>query len=467
LKTAIWLVILLRGSTFAAAPPLALHFHFETSESTTAVYHVACLAGNVRCSKANFETFWHTKQTWTTADQAELDAWSAILRKVSDAALPPTPAPYIGNSSGLWPSVAARHKVIRAALEARNLADFQGRTWQWIESQDSARLYRAIAHFRARLHPSGRKEVKALLPLIEKNLRKNGAPNLAAQMARFFETDLQTRDVYFHLIPGPLFDSDAASATPVSNHVFMEVTSGATPVAAASIMLHELTHYFYDNAPARKQAALMQQFAQSGAPEASSLYALLNEAIAVAVQAVLAETSRSTEDEYRDAFIPRLGRSTTPVLKESLSKPATLFQAGFVDAYIRAANRELGADARDPRFILKSAAFVPSDKGLAGYELLLKEFPPVSFSNGEEWQLFSNENLVFLTAYDQWGSLAESFPALTSYRTKRGFAYVDSGNAGRTICILTGTDSAAIVEVVTALTKLKFLPKTGLAVSFD
>jgi hypothetical protein len=467
LKTAIWLGILFCISLQAAAPPVALRFHFETGESATAIYHLACLAGSVPCSKASFETFWHTKRTWTSADQAELDAWTAILRKVSNAALPLEPAPYIGNSAGLWPPVTAQHLVIRAALESRSLPDFQGRTWQWLESEDSARLYRAIAHFRGLLHPSGRKEVKALVPQIEKNMRKNGAPALAAQMARFFETKLPTEDVYFHLVPGPLFDVDSAKATPISNHVFMEAVSTAKPVPAASIMLHELMHYFYDNAPARQHAALMQQFAQSGDPEASSLYALLNEAIAVAVQAILADTSKSTEDEYRDAFIPRLGRSTTPVLKESLAKGATLFQPGFVAAYIREANRELGADARDPRFVLKSAAFLPSEKGLAGYELFLKEFSPVSMSSGQEWQLFANQNLIFLTAYDEWQSLLESFPALPSFASKRGFVYVDSGRAGRTICIVAGKDSAAIVEAVKALAKIKSLPKSGLVLSID
>ena len=468
MKPAIGLGILFCLSTSAAAPPLTLRFHFDSSETATAVYHLGCLAGTIRCTKANFETFWHTKHTWTTADQAQLDAWSAILRKVADAALPAEPSPYIGNSAGLWPSVSAQHRVMRAAIEARSLPDFQGRTWQWINNEEAARFYHAIEYFRAILHPSGRKEVKDLLPQVEKSLRQNGAPALAAQMARFLETELKTGDVWFHLVPGPVFESDGASATPISNHVFMEVTSiDDKAVAVASVMLHELTHYFYDNAAMRKHLALMQQFVQSRDSEASSLYALLNEAIAVAVQAILGGTSKSTEDGYRDPFIPRAGRATTPVLKESLAKGATLFQPGFVEAYIREVNRELGGDRRDPRFVLKSAAVVLSGKGRAGYEVFLQEFAPVSYSNGDEWQRFPNENLVFIMGYDEWQSLPESFPELPLHTNKRGFAYVDAGNGGRTICVLAGKDSEAIVEVVKALAKIKSLPTTGVVLLIE
>lgn len=402
------------------------------------------MAGSIPCTKANFET--------TPADQVEIAAWAAIFSNVRNAALPPEPAPYLGNSAGLMPSVATQHLVIRAALEARNLADFQGRTWQWIESEDSARLFRAIAHFRARLHPSERKEVKTFLPQLEKEFRKNGAPALAAQMAHFFESHLKTQDVYFHLIPG-----DAAKATHVSNHVFMEITSSAKPAPAASLMLHELTRYFYDSAPARKHAALMQQFAQSGAADASSLYALLSEAVA---QATVTETPSSTE------FIPRVARVTTPLLKESLSKGTTLFDPQFVQAYIREANRELGADTSDPRFVLNSAAFLPTDKAQAAYELLLKELQPISFIRSGQWQLFSNENLVFLTAYDEWGLLPNTFPELTALASKRGFVYTGSAN-GRTICIVAGRDSDAMVEAVKAFVKIKSLPKPGLVLSID
>jgi hypothetical protein len=74
-------------------------FHCDASESANAVYHLACLAGNIPCTKPVFERFWRDKLQLKAADQSEFDAWTAIMTKVANAAPPPKPAPYIGNTA--------------------------------------------------------------------------------------------------------------------------------------------------------------------------------------------------------------------------------------------------------------------------------------------------------------------------------------------------------------------------------
>ena len=75
----------------------------------------------------------------------------------------------------------------------------------------------------------------------------------------------------------------------MTNHIFVKWIATAHPQAIPSLALHELTHYFYDTATAAKHVSLMQQFAQAEIPYASALYAFLNEALACAVQGLVAE----------------------------------------------------------------------------------------------------------------------------------------------------------------------------------
>src|SRR5260370_38521199 len=128
---------------------------------------------------------------------------------------------------------------------------------------------------------------------------------------------------------------------------------------------------------------------------------------------------KSDDGGYRHPFIPRLGRSTLPVLKESLEKGHTLYQPEFTKAYINEANRELGEDDTNPKFFLTSTAILPTDKAYPAYELFLKEFQPVSFIKSDQWRLFPYLNLIFLVGYDELGAFSTSFPDLASHTTRR------------------------------------------------
>jgi len=307
---------------------------------------------------------------------------------------------------------------------------------------------------------------------VEKDLRNEHVLALAAQMAAFVEAAPSIRDVHVHIIPGPVFESDAASATFVSNHIFVEWIATAHPKAIPSLALHELTHYFYDTASAAKHVSLMQQFAQAEIPYASALYAFLNEALACAVQGLVAERTpqsgeaNSDKDVYRHAFIPRLGRSTVPVLKDSLVKRSTLYQ-GFTQPYIRAANVELGPDITNPKFFLTSAAILPTDRGTKAYEIFLEEVQPVSFIRSDQWKLFPNLNLVFMVAYDELAGFSGLSSDIASHTNRRGFAFMDSRDGKAIVCVIAGRDAGAITDVVKAFVKLPSVPPSGLVLSID
>jgi hypothetical protein len=459
----------------AANPAVSLEFTVDATESTNAIYHLACLADQIPCTKDAFERFWHDTLHWTAADQRELGGWIGGLRKIALAAGRPQASPYLGNYRSFLPDVDAQLQIMHAAIESRSLAEFRRRTRRWLSYDEAASLQHAMAHFRNRLRPwwrtTGHNAVQARLQQTQRQLRSHTIVTLAGQVAAFVEAESPARDIYVHFIPGPEPKSDAASATFVSNHCFVEVTGAATPDGMTSVSMHELTHYLYETAQARRHLELMQQFVSSEVPDASALYALLNEALASAVQGLLSERSRSSEaasdeGDYRHPFIPRLGHSTVPVLKDALARGSTLYQ-GFAQAYLRAATHELGGDTTNPKFFLTSAAILPTEKGASAYEVFLKEFEPVSFIRSDQWRLFPNLNLAFLHAYDELAAFSTAFPALVSYTNRRGFAYMDSRDGHARICILAGADAEAIADVVRAFAKLKSVAASGLVLSVD
>jgi hypothetical protein len=460
----------------AASPAVSFTFHCDAAESTNAIYHLACLAGQIPCTKDAFERFWHDTLQWTSADQRELDAWIAGLEKVERAAGPPQAAPFVGNYRSFFPGLDARLHVIHAALESGSLSEFQHRTQRSLSLDEAARLQHAIAHFRGRLRPwwrtTGHNAVKARVRQAEKELRSDKVVALASQVAAFVEAESPAREIYVHIIPGPEPKSDAASGTFVSNHCLVEVTDAATPDGIASVSIHELTHYLYETAQARRHLELMQQFVRAEVPHASAFYALLNEALATAVQRLVSERSRrsheaeSDDGGYRHPFIPRLGHSTAPVLEEALAKRSTLYQ-GFSQGYLREANRELGGDVTNPKFFLTSAAILPTDKGASAFEVFLTEFQPVSFIRSDDWRLFPYLNLVFLHAYDELGAFSTAFPDLASHTNRRGFAYMGSRDGHAKVCILAGVDAGAIADVVRAFARLQSVSSSGLLLSID
>ena len=55
-----------------AAPRVELHV--DLKERVNAVYHLACLAGTISCTRDAFERFWKDRLGWTDADEAALES---------------------------------------------------------------------------------------------------------------------------------------------------------------------------------------------------------------------------------------------------------------------------------------------------------------------------------------------------------------------------------------------------------
>jgi len=467
-------VIVLLAAATPARP--AIQFSVDVSERATAIYHVACLADDLGCTKAIFQEFWQGL-SWSPADQRQLEMWKEILSRVGKTAPQAGPFPYVGNTVALLPALAAERQVIAALFAARSATDLRQRVG--LSAEDADGVLGAVEHFRRRLHPwwqsTGRRAVPVDLRRVRTRLRGRDVSRLINDLEKFVESDQSATEIRVHAIPVPASSSDAAAATFAGNQVLIEASQALDAEAFSAVVLHESTHHIYDRSPKSRLTALMEQFSQMDAPQASGFYALLNEAIATAVQLLALERlggdveidAMNDRDVYRHAFIPRAGRAALRALKESLAAGSTLYR-GFIPSYIREVRLELGDDVNRPGFLLSAVALLPAETTGDAASTFHAELQPINVVGADSWRRYSHLDVVFLITHaDVVGAFGSSFPDVASLTKTRGFAYRGSRTVPGSIIILSGVDAPAVSDVIKALARLPALSKTGVLLSLD
>jgi hypothetical protein len=449
---------------------IPLQFHYDASEFTNAVYHVACLTNRVPCTNSVFTRFWNVEFHVTPADGAELDAWLSILRKIENAAPAPPPAPFLPNYGSFYPSMSARYRIVTTAIESRSPGEFRRRATKFIDPQDATRLSAVLDHFHRRLHPwwtaTGRSAVETHVRQVKQRMKRSGLQPLAGQVAAFLEARLEKPDVFIHAISGPFPNSMEASATVIGNHFFVEILASDKPDDTIWKAMHELTHAFYDSAPPVRHLGLMKEFAASNELHSQPYYNFLNEAVATAVQMLVYEKLGVKDDDpYHHPYIPRLGRSTLPLLKEALANRRTLYD-GFAEPYIRAGTAELKEQTVNPNFILSATAVLRSEKNERAADTFLERIRPTFFLTTEsEWKLFTELNAVRLLTYDELAPFAGQIENVDSLTKGRGFAYVVPHHTKGSVFYLAGRDTDALIDAVMRLAKMPSVPVQGLIFS--
>jgi hypothetical protein len=464
------------GSVASAGPRAGVTFHLDSTERATAVYHVACLAETLACTKDVFETFWREELRWTAADARELEVWKQIVKRMRDAA-PPVPAsPYLGHTFALRPGLNAERMLIAAVFESTSPAELRRRAG--LTHDDAVRLHAVVEHFRKRLSTSWRASVKRRASVDLRKARTLLAGpamvDLVSNVTAFIATPPRKTTIHVHAIPLPIPASELATATYASNHVVVEVGNAANTKGLVTIVLHELTHYLYDGTPQARLLDLANRFVQTDAPQASAFYALMNEALATAVQVLASEglgvaqrRNRDEGDLYRHAWVTRAARGALRALETSLANEATLHD-GFVDAYVRETGLELGDDVDRPSFVLSAVAILPTEQAAAASAVLQQELQPINSAATDEWRQYPRLNLVFLMTNDVVSkAFAESYPEVVAFAERRGFAYKSERPGGGSVFILGGRDGAALADVARAFVKLRSISLSGLLLTID
>jgi hypothetical protein len=470
--------LLLSGANATAPSPEPLRLHLDASRRTNAVYHVACLARSISCSNQIFERLWHGRLRWMPTDQAALDKWRQVMADVTDRAPPRSGAPLLPNTPRFHPAQASRTVVFVAAVESRSARDLHRRSRGILSEQAAARLHAALDHFERRLEPWWRSEsqrrraIDNRLEAVAERTRQTGMPQLMAEVAAFLEAELADPVLYLHAILAPEPASKDYTATQSGSHFFVEAVDAATTEAFVHGAAHELTHYLYDNAREEKQIGLIREFTQSEATGFAGLYTYLNEALAIAAQALYADRlgERGSEAEaYKHPYIHPLGAVATPLLKEAIAGRQTLFSS-FAARYIAAGTAALGDKLLEPQFALAQVALLlPPDAQHLAAAYFERMFPQASaqFRTQVDVDAFPDLNVVRFVPYDELETLAGRIPDLVSLRARKGFAYAMKRGARAHTYVLAGRDSDAIVDVVSRFAALERLGTPGLLFSLD
>jgi hypothetical protein len=278
--------------------------------------------------------------------------------------------------------------------------------------------------------------------------------------------------LHVHAIAGPEPASEEFTATQVGNHFLVEIVDIASADDVVSGAVHELTHYLYDQAPAAKHLALIEEFVASGASSYSGLYTYLNEAIAISAQGLHSERNGETRDEeqaYRHPYIAPLGTVAGPLVKAAIGKNATLFD-GFASAYLAAGTAALKDTLAEPRFVLAQVGLLLPDRAdpirAAYFEQMLPQ-ASAQFRSEDELAAFPELHVVRVARYDELGAVGERIPGIDALRMRRGFAYaLPRGRTARTY-LLAGRDDDAIVQIIERFAEAQALPSQGLVLSLD
>jgi hypothetical protein len=472
-----WLLVL--GVVFLVAlrPGAAqrVDLHVDLKERVNAVYHLACLAGSITCTKDVFERFWNERLGWTEADQAALDSWRQTMMEVTDAATARPPAPLLPNTPRFHPTQAARTAVMVATIESVSARDLRRRSHDILNAESAARMKDAVDHFERRIRSWFRsvatRAVERRVGQVKESAQRSRFAETTAQMAAFLQAELPDSNVYVHAIVGPEPQSKDFTATQFGNHFVVEVVDAAIADGIVSVATHELTHYIYDRAPAEKHLALIEEFVKSGAPSSAGLYTYLNEAVAVAAQGLYADKRGELDDDdsYRHPYIAPLGAATIALVKDAVADKATLF-AGFASGYIDAGTAALKEKLVQPQFVLAQVGLLlPDDSDAIRTAYFQNMFPQASaqFRDERELDTFPDLNVVRFGRYDALGVFGDSIPGIAALRGHRGFAYAVPRGRGSRTYLLAGRDTDAIIDVIRKLAGMEALPSEGLLFSLD
>jgi hypothetical protein len=453
-----------------------IELRVDLSERVNAVYHLACLADSISCTKEVFERFWKGRLGWREADAAAVGTWRDTMTKLTNSARPRAPALLLPNTQRFHPGQAGRTAAIVAAIESGSARDLPRRSAGVLDAETGAAIARAVDHVERRLRPwfrtTARRRVEARVNRVTTSARQGRFTETATQMTAFLEAELPDPILYVHAIPGPEPASEDFTATQLGNHFLIEVVDTATADDVVSGAVHELTHYIYDRAPAEKHRALIEEFVESGAASYSGLYTYLNEAIAIAAHGLHADKNGETPDDakaYRHPYIAPLGTAAVPLLKSAISKNATLFD-GFASAYIAVGAAVLKDKLAEPRFVLAQVGLLLPDRADAMRAAYFRNMLPqasAQFRTEDELAGFPELNVVRFARYDELGALGERIAGVDALRMHRGFAYaLPRGRTARTY-LLAGRDDDSIAEVIERFANLGALPAEGLVVSLD
>jgi len=473
------LAIPLLAVTLSGAP-LEMRLHVDASLRANAVYHLACLAGSISCSRDIFERFWKDRLHESAEDRQTVTAWQRLLARVVERAPAMRPSPILINAVPMHPDGMARSQVIAGLIETRSAAELQRRA-PGSSRAEARELLALVDHVERRIRPwwmaQGERSVKTRIRGVGDAARRNHMMQALGRMAEFLESAPPSRDAYVHAIAPPELESKDYNATAILNHLPLEFVAAADdPNVIVHGAVHEIGHYLYDSVPPDKHLALANEFVASGAPSIAGIYSYLHEAMAISAQDLYADAlddGGSDKDDdadtgYKHPYIPVLGGVAAPLVKAAVARNEHLV-GGFSKAYIAGALSTFGDRRNELPFVFAQAVFVTANGNRAFADAFQRTLFPVGsvrFTDLAKAEAFPDANLVQFSFYSELGAATE--PRLVQLRdAHRGFAFASPRGRGAYRLVVAGRSEADVLAAIEKLGDADAFAGPGLVVSVD
>lgn len=447
------------------------------------------LAGHSNTRPKDYEDLWHKDLAWNAEDAHRLAQWSALYDRYRHRATKSrrVRSPYPQNYARFYGDSVGRDYSFRiAALNAPDLEALRKSYQQLCGRACADGFLTVLQHFWPRFSEWWRQEglptATMMIPQIVSRAADAGIGALLEAGMRVTGAELPAHpDVALDIAVHPKKYLTNYTATVMESHVLTEVVDDPEVGGPRlPLVIHELTHHYYDFAPRGEHARLVDRFITRPEPWSMAAYSVLNEVLATAVQ-LLAEKSlrpaadyaafiQKDDNVYFDPFIARISRAAAPLVAEWMEAKKNIFDDGFVDAYLRVVTTALGPLSDSPRFLLSSRVLISGPAGQHAKDEFVQNVRGIV--GQEEWKdLQASPHLsgvVFVTEADLKGleDKRKVLPAAilaevqSAARAHTAFAFAWQRSPKAWIYVLFGQDEKQLLEVTKRFV-LSDTPLTG------
>lgn len=330
----------------------SLELVFHADPLPNLVYELDCMIGRYPCSREAYEALWTKELGFDETDRKKLDELRELRERFhgrlevggkSDAVTAPLPLPHADRT------INARLSI--ASLVARTPEEHVSHLGLLTSQNDARKAQAIIDHFRPRFDAYWETKGRTLCENASRDLaRVFDRESLTAHtesLAAFYGADLSSgkTTLHLHLMARPTHASiDAASQ--IGGHAIVEIPEWQAAEERAPVVVHELLHHLYAMAPDEKLASLARTFATTKDPFGKASYAVLDEALAVALgtapvmqrldPAGFSKKNGSPMGLYAEPTIDRVAKAVRPFLEATIREGKTLHDPAFVEGYLAA-----------------------------------------------------------------------------------------------------------------------------------